>query len=347
MDHGRRASVTFIALGSITRRTNISTTTISRVLRSGNHFSGRAHRLILGAIRRVNCIPSRHTQSVHSSTAGAINLLIPSLHGTCFTRLISSVRRNLCTRKFSALVNASTRAMGQRSTFVGGLLKRHVSNTVIIPRKSSSPNIGSLVTQSLPLIFISQHMRKVRSIPFIISSPCANVHRTVRRLITLKRQHVKCVTRSSLRSCDIGRHRMTFQATTPRLLRKSANVIISYNSACRSQYRAISCLLRYNIATVVYTCSPSTVAVVNLLRSHNVRLNARVSLVSFSSVTPFHLVAPGVSIVSRRTRRVKHRNISLLLRTVRSNIRRNNDAVRIPAICLSQKSITEIIISTR
>lgn len=311
------------------------------MLRGGNHFSDSAQRLILGAIRRVKCIPSRHTHSVHSSSAGAINLLIPSLHGPCFTSLISSVRSRLCTQNCSALVNASTRAIRHRSTFVNGLLKRHVSKTVIIPRNIGSPNVRSLVTHRLPLIFISHLMSKMGSIPFMISSPCPNIYRTITRLIHLKRHRVKFISRSSLNSSGVGRHRTTFHSTITRIarLKRKATTIISYSSACISHRTKLGRLMETNIATVVYTCSPSVVAVVNLLRSHNVSVNDRVSIVSFSSVTMFHLLAPRITVVSRRTRSVNHRNISVLLSVVVGGSYDHNRSYCIPSSFMLHSSI--------
>lgn len=310
-------------VGSVTRLTNISGTTISHCL-GNNCVSTSGTRHVGQTVRRANCIQSGRTHTLHANSAGLVNIVIPGVGSRSIDHVATNVNRILSQHNCRVLLTGASGAPTHRLRCLSLFRGRPISNVILMTAGVASRRHHTVRSYHIPVILVN---RGIRNTTYICRSSCRTTCRLNRTLTKHIRNEVTCVNiarRSHTTNCSHHHNFRTNLLTTnimlgPSLVHRKS---FALSSNCHTTHRLLISIP--SISFVTYTASAVTTNTLHTFsRALNLNRNTR-HIDNFNSGTFLHTLANNVPAIRCNCLADNIRTAGVLLSAL-SNIRKRNN----------------------
>ena len=159
-------------LSTISERTGISITTISRVL-SGKSDKYRISKATAAIIeeeaRRCNYTPSVLAQSLRTNKANTIGLIIPTLSNPYFADIASSIITAVKARGYTAIVVDTMENEENQKSCLSALLSRKVDGIIAAPCGKNREMFEEINNSVVPVVLVDRYFEG-SNIPYVTSN---------------------------------------------------------------------------------------------------------------------------------------------------------------------------------
>lgn len=174
----------------MSRITRVSVTATSHTFTRPRQIGTSALGQVCSTTRGIKCVPHGGTRRSGSTSNGLVTIIVGSVNGPICTRFIGDVRRHYERCKCSVVVVSSRRVDSIRCVVLV-LARRCMSKVILTSSHLSSIGVRG-VTGTGPLILVGQSIRNIGS---IVTSACNNLRGFLRRLYSLKRGSLACLSK--------------------------------------------------------------------------------------------------------------------------------------------------------
>lgn len=171
-----------VAVCSITHRTTISVTAISHIIGKGPGIGPTAHGGILRMVSHLSCHPGTITHNLTDGGAAAINIVVPSIAGICFSSLTQNVSSITTVCGCGVVLTGSSNGRRGRVRVLGALLTGRISNVVFVNGGLAS-RLHARFTHSGAPVILTNSISPGRRIRDIRVSCITTIRRTIGSLM--------------------------------------------------------------------------------------------------------------------------------------------------------------------
>ena len=152
-----------VTIKTIANNTNLSLTTVSRVLNGSAEkyrIAAKTAKLVLEEANRVGYIPNMAAKTLRLNKSRTIGLLLPSLSNPFFSLVASTVNQLLYTRGYVVLMSDCNNDKDEEKKLLRTMLSQNLMGLLVIPT-GEKKNFVDLTSSRLPSIFIDRYFKDV------------------------------------------------------------------------------------------------------------------------------------------------------------------------------------------
>ncbi len=184
-----------ITLKTISETTNVSLTTVSRVLNGVSkkfRISAETEAKVLEAANRLGYIPNQTAINLRLKKSFSIGLVIPSLANPFFSTIASIVNQALHAKGYSVLVTDCDEEEKTEVASVKSLAARNIDGMIIIPSGKDKKHLEALYKQKIPVVFIDRYFKEL-PISYVATNHYEGAFNLVNYLIENGHQKIACI----------------------------------------------------------------------------------------------------------------------------------------------------------
>lgn len=189
------AGVKKSSIKDIARETNLSITTVSRVINGKAEeyrIGKKSQKLVLEAAKKLDYNANHAAVSLKSGKSSTIGLLVPSLSNPFFASMASEINKDLREMGFITVISESNERIEIEMEVVKNLFKRNIEGLIIVPCSKHFEHIIHLKDQGLPIVCMDRYFENL-DLPYVSTDNYEGSLRATQYLIEKGHTRISCV----------------------------------------------------------------------------------------------------------------------------------------------------------
>ncbi len=277
MDH-RKTNIKDIA-----RSTNLSITTVSRVLNGKAkqyRISEKSQKKIYEAAEALNYIPNQIAVNLQSGRTRTIALIIPSLMNPYFSRIAGLINMQLQQIGYATLISDSNENPEIEKEELMQMNSRNVEGIIIAPCGNSPDQLRLIQNQNIPVVCLDRYIEGLE-IPFVSTDNYQGAYQATKHFIKNGHTHIACI--QGIESSMPNQLRIKgFKAALEEEGIKISS-ISGYDFSVINGYTETLLLMQNKLKPTAIFAMSNTIALgcMSALKEYNFRIPGDISLIAF------------------------------------------------------------------
>lgn len=339
-----------ITIKTISENTNLSLTTVSRVLNGvaeKYRISPATAAKVLEEAKRLGYVPNQAAINLRLKKSFSIGLVIPSLANPFFSTIASIVNRALYTKGYSVLVTDCDEEEQTEVDAIKHLIARNIDGMIIIPSGKGKKHFEQLSKKNIPVIFIDRYYSDL-SIPYVATDHYEGALNMIDLLVRHGHQRIACIQGSQHAMSNLERVNGYFAAV------KKYELAYSYvggnGFTAEEGYMETKLLLqKKERPTAIFALSDTILlGVLKALNEEGYRVPDDMSVVSFDNSVYLDYLSCPISSISQPISEIAQIAIRLILEKIKTNAvpdknRTDVEQILITPTIIQRESIKDIL----
>lgn len=146
----------------VAKKAGVSTATVSRVVNQPGTVSAKLERRVLSAMQKLKYHPSTLARSFRRQRTMLIGVLIPILEHPAYSRMASSIEKQLFDRGYRALICNSEEDESREQQYIEMLLQQRVDGIIINSSARDSQSLMALGENDIPIVLFDRNLQDLR-----------------------------------------------------------------------------------------------------------------------------------------------------------------------------------------
>lgn len=184
-----------INIRDIAKATNLSVTTVSRVLNGKAkqfRISEKSQNLVIETAEALNYIPNQIAQYLQSGKTKTIALIIPSLINPFFSRIASNINAELQQMGYTTLIGDSNESCEIEREEIIQIISSNVEGILIAPCGDSKENLELIIKRNIQVVCIDRYAEGLE-IPFVSTDNYQGAYNATQHLIKNGHTRIACI----------------------------------------------------------------------------------------------------------------------------------------------------------
>ena len=325
---------------SISERTGISMTTISRVLNgkaSKYRISKKTAEAVLREVRECGYQPLMSAQNLRKSQSGLIGLLLPSVSNIFFAEMASGIISELHSKGYTAIVMDMMEDPDNLMPSLKALLAHNVEGIIASPC-GDSPVLLEKVAEKVPVVLIDRYFPD-SALPYVTTDNFRGGAEGTAELIRFGHRKITCIQGPSNSESNLERVRGYREMMTANDLEDCIEVTGSEFSIKNGYLETKLLLAREDRPTAIFALSNMIFfGVMKAVREARLRIPDDISVVSFDDYVFLDYLTPPITRVSQPVDDMASLATMMLLDMIKGK-REVNSQIKLAPSIVSGKSI--------
>ena len=144
----------------VAKLANVSTATVSRVLRNPESVKEKTRRKVLESIEQLNYQPNVLARHFRRSKTNTILVIVPNIANTIFSQMVQGIEATAAQNHFRVLLGNTNRNVEKEYDFLNLLRQRQVDGMILLSGKIDNETLKDLVEQ-YPVVLASEYLNNV------------------------------------------------------------------------------------------------------------------------------------------------------------------------------------------
>jgi LacI family transcriptional regulator len=292
----------------IAKRTNLSTTTVSRVLNGKSEkyrIAKKSQLTIEAAASELNYVANHFAANLKSGKSNTIGLIIPSLSNPFFANIASKINSEVRKFGYTTIIADSDENIEIEKTELQQFVSRNIEGLIIIPCGKEMEHIKQVYEKGLPMVLLDRYLEGLE-IPYVSTDNFKGAYMATNLLIEHGHSSILCIQGV----IDSTTNKMRVEGFKQAM--KDAGIgnfnIVGDAFSIENGFLETKMVLQNKIRpTAIFTLS-NTIAMgcLKALKEENVRITQDISLITFDDhlyldflATPITSVAQPVEMICK------------------------------------------------
>ncbi len=293
-----------VSITDISKKTGLSTTTVSRVLNGKAEqyrISEKSQKKIEKAAKEMHYIPNYSAAQLRTGKSNTIALIVPSLSNPFFANIVSEINAEIRRFGYITLISDSDENLEIEKKELDHLYARNIEGLVIAPCSNQFAHIKSLHDNGLPVVCVDRYFEDL-DIPYVSSDNYDGAITATRHLINNGHTHIACI--QGVRSSTPNQLRVKGFLDTIKNATAIEHTIVGDDFTVQNGYLETKLLLQKEKRPTAILALSNTIALgcMKALKEGGIRIPEDMSLITFDEhpyldflSTPLSCIAQPVS----------------------------------------------------
>lgn len=297
----------------VAKLANVSTATVSRVLRNPESVKETTREKVLRSIAQLNYQPNALARHFRRSKTNTILVIVPNIENTIFSQMVQGIEATAAQNNFRVLLGNTNRNVDKEYDFLNLLRQRQVDGMILLSGKIDNQTLNGLVEQ-YPVVLVSEYLEGVDITTVCIDNvTCGKI--ATEHLIKLGHKRIAHISGSMDTLLSRDRLNGYLQAITQFGLKLDDRLIHEGDFSFESGYKQMRELLHLeNRPTAVFASSDEmAMGAIKATKDHGLKVPEEVAVVGFDNIRFSSIFDPGITTVAQPAIEMGNTSMKLLL----------------------------------
>tara|TARA_B100001093_G_scaffold519030_1_gene606081 strand:+ start:5637 stop:6656 length:1020 start_codon:yes stop_codon:yes gene_type:complete len=184
-----------VTISDLAKRTNLSTTTVSRVLNGKSEkyrISKKSQNIIKRAALDLNYVANHFASTLKSGKSSTLGIIVPSLLNPFFARIASKINTEVRKYGFTTIIAESSGDIEVEKKDLKKFISKNVEGLIIIPCGKETHHIKSNYDNGLPIVLLDRYLEGSQ-IPYVSSDDYEGAYMGTKLLIDHGHKNITCI----------------------------------------------------------------------------------------------------------------------------------------------------------
>ncbi|PPA70821.1 LacI family DNA-binding transcriptional regulator [Jeotgalibacillus proteolyticus] len=144
----------------VAKRANVSTATVSRVLRNPESVKELTREKVMQSIAELNYQPNVLARHFRRSKTNTILVIVPNIANTIFSQMVQGIEETAVQNNYRVLLGNSNRNVEKEYDFLDLLRQRHVDGMILLSSRIDIDTLNELTAQ-FPVVLASEYLNNM------------------------------------------------------------------------------------------------------------------------------------------------------------------------------------------
>lgn len=309
-----------ITIKDISRKSRVSTTTVSRVLNGLSkeyRISEETQALVKKIAAKLDYRPNQTAVNLRLKKSNSIGLIVPNLSNPFFSNIASIITHELRKKGYSVILTDSDESEKTETEILDLLIDRRIDGLIVMPSGQQVSHIEKIFKRGLPVMCIDRYFED-SCLPFVATHNYHGAYHITNYLIGCGHKKIACIQGVNHVMPNIQRVKGYAQAM------KDAGLpeyhIGGKDFTDENGYLETKLLLqKKEKPTAIFGLSDTiTLGAMKALKEESYRVPADVSLVTFDNAFYLDYLAPSITSVVQPVTEIAQLAIKILIEKIES-----------------------------
>lgn len=297
-----------ITIKDISKKTGLSTTTVSRVLNGKSEqyrIAKKSQKLIEEVAQELKYVANHFAANLKSGKSNTIGLILPSLRNPFFASIGSQINSEVRKHGYTTIITNSEENVAIERIELEQLLSRNIEGLIIVPCGEETDHIEEVFNKGLPIILLDRYFEGSK-IPYVSTDNFDGAFKATKLLIENGHKSIACI--QGIRDSLTNTLRVEgYKSAMDEAGISNFNVVGDEFSVENGFFETKILLQNEMRPTAIFTLS-NTIALgcLKAFKEENIRIPQDISLITFDDhlyldylATPITSVAQPVEIICK------------------------------------------------
>lgn len=334
-----------VTLASISERTGVSITTVSRVLSGQSQkyrISEATQKKVLDAAQKCNYSPNIIAQNLRTKRTNTIVLIMPSVSNPYFADLSSAIISEAHRNGYTTIVTDSMEDEEKQKENIAMLLSRRVDGIIAAPCGDDPQLLEDIDKSHIPVILIDR-MFKESHLPYVTTNNYSGGLEATNYLIHNGHKHIACI--QGVKTSMPNKKRVSGYMDALRNAELEDNAIIVGNEfSLQNGYLETQLLLNSpQRPTAIFALSNTIgLGAIKAIREAGLNIPEDISLIVFDNNIYMDYMIPPITRISQPVEEMAKLATKLLFGAIESG-KRPSTQIKLTPNLIPQESVKNLI----
>jgi LacI family gluconate utilization system Gnt-I transcriptional repressor len=152
IEDGSRRGMARARMSDVARLAEVSSSTVSRALRTPEVVSPEVRLRIDDAMRRLSYVPNMMAGTLAAARSRVVGMVIPSIRNSAFATMVEEVTERLSAEGYQMLIGHSNYSLEEEEKLVTSFLSWSPAGIILTGRQHGRGTIGKLMAADIPVV---------------------------------------------------------------------------------------------------------------------------------------------------------------------------------------------------
>lgn len=306
-----------IKMSDVAKKANVSTATVSRVLRNPDTVRKETRAKVLSVIEQLNYQPNVLARHLRTSKTNTILVALPNLTNTVFAQIFGGIEKVAHENEYRVLLRNLNNKEDHSDGYLDYILQKQVDGMILLTSKLGEERL--LEMASLHPIVLASEFLEGSKIPTVSIDNISSARLATEHLIQLGHQRIAHI--SGPLEGLLGRHRLKgYQLALEKHHIQCDSLLIkegdfSFESGCTLMHQLMAL---ENPPTAVFAANDEmAMGVIKAAKEHGFLVPRDLAVVGFDNIYFSSIFEPALTTVSQPLFKMGEKSMELLLSQIR------------------------------
>ncbi|UOQ93303.1 LacI family transcriptional regulator [Halobacillus shinanisalinarum] len=301
-------------MSDVARLANVSTATVSRVLRNPEAVTEPTKHKVLEAIEELNYQPNMLARHFRRTETNTILVVVPNIINTVFAEIVGGIEDEASKKGYRVLLRNSNNQIDSEYGSIEHMKQRQVDGMIMLSPKLDEETLLDISNQ-YPIVLATAHLDGVK-IPVVSIDNINSSKKATEHLISLGHKRIAHLTGPLYSLISKNRCKGYRRAMIENGLEIYSNLILEGDFTYESGYKQMKKLLDLeNPPTAVFAASDDmAMGVVNAAKHHGLNVPGDLAVVGFDNIKFSSIFDPPLTTIAQPMFGMGKRAMELLIR---------------------------------
>lgn len=320
-------------LTSISERTGVSISTVSRVLNDKAEIyriSKKTIATVKHEAEKCNYKPNIAAQSLRTNKTKTIGLVVPSIENTFFANIASVIIQKAKTKGFTVVLTDAMENEANEMECVSSILERNVDGIIITPSGQDPTYLENINDTKVPVVLIDRLFNST-SLPYVTTDNYLGALNATKYLIDNGHREIACIQGVPYSTTVKERHKGYCHAMKSAGLESKINIVGNSFSIQNGYVETKLLLNKSNPPTALFAMSNTILlGAIKAISESNLSIPNDISIISFDDNIYLDFLQPAITRIVQPVEEIGTIAVKILLQSIEEK-ETSNAKITLPA----------------
>ncbi|WP_223362621.1 LacI family DNA-binding transcriptional regulator [Sporolactobacillus terrae] len=318
-----------ITIKEVSKRANVSTATVSRVLNNNYPVREETRAKVLKAVRELNFSPSHVARNLRTHQSDLVAMVVADITNSYYAKIAKIVDQHLFIKGYNLLVCSTDESQKKEKQFLNMLIKKNVDAVAISSVSKNAANIQTVIDNGIKVVLLDRKHSGLR-VPYVGNDNAAESYLLTEHLIQMGHEKIALVSGPLHTSTGFERLQGYREALMTHGLQVQEKLILEGDYSRDSGYKSMKKIIMEvkDVTGVVSSNNLMTEGILHAVKSEGRRIPEDYSVVSFGSIDNDDLITPKICCIDQDSEAIGNEVSKQLLDLLNSSSQSENSVSR-------------------
>ncbi|WP_306462119.1 LacI family DNA-binding transcriptional regulator [Jeotgalibacillus sp. S-D1] len=308
---------TMVKMIDVAKLANVSTATVSRVLRNPDSVKKKTRDKVLESIEQLNYQPNVLARHFRRSKTNTILVIVPNIANTIFSQMVQGIEATASQNNYRVLLGNSNRNVEKEYDFLNILRQRQVDGMILLSGKIDRDTLQELLEQ-YPIVLASEYLKDVEMSTVCINNIKCGKEAT-KHLLAQGHRRVAHISGPMNSMLSVDRQGGYLEAMNEYGLKRDNRLILEGDFSFESGYERMKGFLRLkDRPTALFAASDEmAMGAIKAAKAEGIAVPEELAVVGFDDIRFSSIFEPGITTVAQPAVEMGNTSMELLLKHIK------------------------------